>query len=162
MTPKRRPSRRSSRRPRAWSVSQSPWNRKWINFVVIFPCLPLMSSLKYESSLFSSMTIELSSRNRPAVNASPSLQLVSSPPYSATRSITCPSFRTSSSILYSSPSIIRWKTSRSCLKPSLWWINNCSSKSRDISICLWWVPFWTQIMPKKYILWLVMMNSIGL
>ena len=162
MTPKRRPSRRSSRRPRAWSVSQSPWNRKWINFVVIFPCLPLMSSLKYESSLFSSMTIELSSRNRPAVNASPSLQLVSSPPYSATRSITCPSFRTSSSILYSSPSIIRWKTSRSCLKPSPQWINNCSSKSRDISICLLWVPFWTQIMPKKYILWLVMMNSIGL
>ena len=162
MTPKRRPSRRSSRRPRAWSVSQSPWNRKWINFVVIFPCLPLISFLKYESSLFSSMTIELSSRNRPAVNASPSLQLVSSPPYSATRSITCPSFRTSSSILYSSPSIIRWKTSRSCLKPSPQWINNCSSKSRDISICLLWVPFWTQIMPKKYILWLVLMNSIGL
>lgn len=162
MTPKRRPSRRSSRRPRVWSVSQSPWNRKWINFVVIFPCLPLMSSLKYESSLFSSMTIELSSRNRPAVNASPSLQLVSSPPYSATRSITCPSFRTSSSILYSSPSIIRWKTSRSCSKPSLWWINNYFNKSRDISICLWWVPFWTRTMPKKYILWLVMMNSIGL
>ena len=162
MTPKRRPSRRSSRRPRVWSVSQSPWNRKWINFVVILLCLPLISFLKYESSLFSSMTIELSSRNRPAVNASSSLQLVSSPPYSATRSITCPSFRTSSSILYSSPSIIRWKTSRSCSKPSPQWINNCSSKSRDISICLLWVPFWTRTMPKKYILWLVLMNSIGL